>query len=137
MVKWKHIIILLILILLDQLTKFYFKGKNFFIFNYTQNTGSAFSLFSGLNAILIVIGLIILILLIYFYFKTKGIIQLSLLLIITGTISNLIDRIFLGFVRDFIDFKIWPIFNLADSLIVIGVILILLKEFKIIKKDLS
>ena len=134
MVKWKHIIILLILILLDQLTKFYFKGKKFFIFNYSENTGTAFSLFPGLNTILIVIGLIILILLIYFYFKTKNLIQLSLLLIISGTIGNLIDRIFFGYVRDFIDFKIWPIFNIADSLIVIGVILILLKEFKIIKK---
>ncbi len=133
MVNWKHIIILILLILIDQLTKLYFKEKKFFIFNYSENTGAAFSLFLGLNTILIIIGLIILILLIYFYFKTKNLIQLSLLLIISGTIGNLIDRIFFSYVRDFIDFKIWPIFNIADSLIVIGVILILLKEFKIIK----
>lgn len=133
MVKWKHIILLIILILFDQLTKYYFKGKKFFIFSYAENTGSAFSFFTGLNIILMLIGLIILIILIYLYFKTKNTIQLSLLLMISGTIGNLLDRIFLGYVRDFIDFRIWPIFNLADSLIVIGVILILLKEFKIIK----
>jgi signal peptidase II len=44
------------------------------------------------------------------------------MLIVTGLLSNLIDRIFRGYVVDFIDFKFWPVFNVADSLITIGVV---------------
>jgi signal peptidase II len=52
------------------------------------------------------------------------------MLILSGAVSNIIDRLYFGCVIDFIDLKIWPVFNLADSFIVLGVILILLKQFK-------
>ncbi len=130
MVK-KHLVIIVLLIILDQLTKIFFKGKSFFIFNYTTNTGAAFSLFQNQVLFLIITSIAILIFLIYMY-KQYPKLRLYLSLIIAGTIGNLIDRIFLGHVRDFIDFKIWPIFNVADSLNVVGVILII---YHLLKED--
>ncbi|HJX06133.1 MAG TPA: signal peptidase II, partial [Candidatus Nanoarchaeia archaeon] len=63
---------------------------------------------------------------------------IPILLIVAGLLGNLIDRAFRGFVIDFVDFKFWPVFNLADSLVCIGVIwlgiVILAKDFKISKK---
>ena len=62
--------------------------------------------------------------------KTKSfILEFSLGLILGGAISNLIDRLRFGCVIDFIDFRIWPVFNFADSAITIGVALILFKLF--------
>jgi signal peptidase II len=64
---------------------------------------------------------------IYFYrrwpFLHGKLVQAALLLLVCGTIGNQIDRFFLGFVTDFIDFKIWPVFNVADSLSTIGAII--------------
>ncbi|OGI17431.1 MAG: hypothetical protein A3J63_03795 [Candidatus Moranbacteria bacterium RIFCSPHIGHO2_02_FULL_40_12b] len=56
--------------------------------------------------------------------------SLFIILIIAGAISNLIDRLYFGCVIDFIDLKVWPIFNLADAYITIGAILIILSLFK-------
>ena len=56
---------------------------------------------------------------------------LPVILIVSGLLGNLIDRVFRGFVVDFIDFKFWPVFNIADSCIFIGVIwliIVILKE---------
>ncbi len=58
-----------------------------------------------------------------FSFPSRGLSKLSLGLILGGTIGNLADRIRLGYVTDFIDLGIWPAFNIADSAIVVGVIL--------------
>ncbi len=51
-------------------------------------------------------------------------------LIIGGALSNMYDRIFLGYVVDYLDFKIWPVFNLSDSCITIGVALLLIDSFR-------
>jgi signal peptidase II len=45
-------------------------------------------------------------------------------LILGGTIGNLIDRLFIGYVTDFIDFKVWPVWNVADNMVVIGTIIV-------------
>ena len=68
--------------------------------------------------LLIIIGFVI-----YYYSKYKNL-QFSFSLILAGAISNLIDRIFRGYIVDFINVGIWPVFNLADSFNFIGVILI-------------
>ena len=60
--------------------------------------------------------------------KPDKILLLSLLLIFSGAIGNLIDRITFGCVIDFIDLRIWPVFNLADSFITIGAILIIIQK---------
>ncbi len=96
-------------------------------FKYIVNTGAGFSIFQNMNTLLIWLSLIILGLIIVFYDRFP---KVSLLLIVSGLIGNLIDRIFLGHVIDFIDFKFWPVFNIADSLIVIGAILMIIIVMK-------
>ncbi|MCX6763646.1 MAG: signal peptidase II [Candidatus Moranbacteria bacterium] len=54
----------------------------------------------------------------------------SLILILSGAISNLIDRLYYGCITDFIDLKFWPVFNLADSFIVIGIFLLIIQNLK-------
>ena len=127
-------ILIFILVLVDQITKVFFKNKSFLIFNYTTNTGAAFSLFHNQNLFLIITSILILVFIIYLYKKYKKL-QIYFSLMIAGTIGNLIDRVFFGYVRDFIDLAIWPIFNIADSLSVIGVLLIAYSFIKKERKD--
>lgn len=99
----------------------------FFKFLYTQNTGAAWSMFSGSTVALIIISVIIIALLGVYVFasKTKNpLFYVSLGLIVGGAVGNLIDRIFLGYVRDFIklEFMNFPIFNTADCFLTVGVV---------------
>jgi len=126
---FKHLLFVFVLVFLDQLSKFYFKTHTFYFFKYfslqfTSNTGIAFGFFKNYNFLFIV--LIVLILLYLFYlFKEYPRFNLAFYFIISGAFGNLIDRIFRGYVIDFIDFKIWPVFNLADSFVTFGVFLLL------------
>lgn len=107
--------------------------KNFFYLTYTNNTGAAFSILTDKRIFLVLVGIIILILLIYYLKKHQiknTINKIAFALVIGGSIGNLIDRIIRGSVVDFIDIKIFsynfPIFNLADTFITIGVLLLLI-----------
>lgn len=107
--------------------------KNFFYLTYTNNTGAAFSILTDKRIFLVLVGIIIIILLIYYLKKHQiknTINKIAFALVIGGSIGNLIDRIIRGSVVDFIDIKIFsynfPIFNLADTFITIGVILLLI-----------
>jgi len=106
--------------------------KNILHATYIQNTGAGFGILKGWNTILIFISLII-IGIILFYFdriiKEKSI-HIPIALILGGAIGNLIDRIFLGYVIDFIDFRIWPAFNIADSCITIGALWLIIYLWK-------
>ncbi|MBT3395309.1 signal peptidase II [archaeon] len=128
--KNNFLLLTLLIIIIDQLTKISLKNISGGIITYTTNTGAAFSLFQNSTNILILISGIVAISVVYFYKKyPKSYIPLAFIL--GGTIGNLIDRIYFGYVRDFIDLKIWPIFNVADSFNVIGVtilIYLILKE---------
>ncbi len=138
------IILSLILAIIDQVSKLLIlRGttlnnslaiiKNFFYITYTHNTGAAFSIFTGKRLFLIVITIIVLIIIINYIKKnkiTKKAELIALSLVMGGSIGNLIDRIVYGYVIDFIDIKIFgydfPVFNIADSFITIGVILLIL-----------
>lgn len=107
--------------------------KNFFYLTYTHNTGAAFSILTGKRIFLILIAVIILGVIFNYLIKNKvegKLDRLAFSLIIGGSLGNLIDRIIKGYVVDFIDVKIFgynfPIFNLADTFIVIGVFLLLI-----------
>jgi signal peptidase II len=96
----------------------------YFSLTYVHNTGSAFGLFQGNNTALLVIGFVILGVLFY---SARGIAEtggfftaFGLSLVLGGAIGNIIDRIALGHVVDFLDFHFWPVFNLADSAISVG-----------------
>ncbi|MDR1523103.1 MAG: signal peptidase II [Endomicrobium sp.] len=142
----KPIILGLILLVLDQFTKYLVSTVisyghfvtmisffDFFNIVNIRNTGTAFSMFQGQNFIFSVGIFIILSLITIFFYrswnKMSKIWQYSFCLIISGGIGNLVDRIFRGAVVDFLDFGIgslrWPSFNIADSCIFIASCLII------------
>jgi len=107
--------------------------KNFFYLTYTHNTGAAFSILMGKRIFLILIAVVILIAIFNYLRKNKiesKVEKIAFSLVIGGSIGNLLNRIVRGYVIDFLDFKIFgynfPIFNLADTFIVIGVFLLLI-----------
>ena len=134
----------LIIVLTDQLTKFFIRKnfklnesipiiKNIFHLTYITNTGSAFGLFKNFNLFFIIFSIIVIIVILYFIKKVKEnekFIQFAVGLLLGGTIGNLIDRIAYGSVIDFIDFRIWPVFNVADSAVTISVILLIILLWK-------
>jgi len=142
------IIISIILLCIDQISKLLVVNlltktdsitiiKNFFYLTYINNDGAAFSILVGKRIFLILIAVLVIVMLIS-YIKKNNIQNklelVSISLIIGGSLGNLMDRVIRGYVIDFLDFKIFnynfPIFNLADTFIVIGVILLLLKEIR-------
>ena len=95
-----------------------------FSIRHVQNSGIAFGLFSSATPAVIVVTMIAVAWMLA-YFSRSGarhpVLPVALGLVIGGSVSNLADRVRLGFVTDFLDFRYWPAFNLADSFIVIGV----------------
>jgi len=150
--RWKRIIkialpliVLCLCVLFDQLTKFHFKKTlsngddidvipNFFYFTYTVNTGAAWSFLANkawgqiFFKILTGISLVLFgFLMFYAYKKNYKWLTYAVALIIGGTIGNFIDRLIFNGVTDFIGFIFgdyyFPIFNLADTFLVVGVIM--------------
>ncbi len=87
-----------------------------------KNTGAAFGLFKYQTAAFIFISLIAIAFTVFYLVKKKVIFYLPFALILGGAAGNLIDRLRLGYVVDFIDLHFWPVFNIADSCITIGAI---------------
>lgn len=105
---------------------------------YVRNTGAAFSLFVGFSPYLVVAGLLVVAAVIYFHYKIPKrniYLQAGLAFVLGGSLGNLADRIFRSYVIDYIDIIIWPVFNFADIMINVGVILIAFKLFEQEKKD--
>ncbi|MBI3319439.1 MAG: signal peptidase II [Candidatus Omnitrophica bacterium] len=95
---------------------------------YVQNTGAAFGLFRGHPSVFIVLSVIIGVGVLLELLRHRHLIwptDLALSLILGGAAGNLIDRVSWGWVIDFIDLRVWPVFNLADSAITVGVTLLL------------
>ena len=132
------------IVLIDQFTKylmFYnkklFINKDFILFklDFVKNYGAAFNIFSGSRIFLSLISIIFSILLIYLIFRKNTLNSFDLYaysIILGGTIGNGIDRIYKGFVVDFINLNIinFPVFNIADISINIGFIFLLYNIFK-------
>lgn len=139
-----------LLLFLDRIT------KNFILSNYPEgggfpvipgifhvthvkNTGAAFGLMKQQQFLLIAVSLAFIFVFIFFVAKkifsaeneTEGargsLAVVAWSLIVAGALGNLYDRIFYGYVVDFLDFRVWPVFNVADSAICIGVGLIVLE----------
>jgi signal peptidase II len=99
-----------------------------FWIHHVRNSGIAFGFFSQATAVVIVLtGLAVAWMLVYFARSgaRHPILPVALGLVIGGSTSNLLDRVRLGYVTDFLDLRWWPSFNLADSFIVIGVLVLL------------
>ena len=140
---------------LDQLTKIL--ASNFLKLNHAfpvikgvmyltlvHNRGAAFGMFKN-KLWLFIFSALFAITLIYMELRSdKGerpfIYRLALGLILAGALGNLIDRLLFGYVVDFLDFRIWPVFNVADSSVTIGAILFgysILKTEKVLKQKRS
>jgi len=130
-------LITLILLSVDQFSKYIIRQKmsvaesipvikSIFHITYVENTGIAFGLFPQGQSLFVVISLII-ILVIVFLERRKVLKsareRFCLGLVLGGALGNLIDRLRFGFVIDFLDFRVWPVFNFADSAVCIGGIL--------------
>lgn len=128
---------LLIILILDRFTKSLILKilplnesitiiENIFYLTLVKNKGAAFGIFKDFNLLLIVISLTAIILIFInlkkLYLNSKF--KIPLILILAGAIGNLIDRLRYGYIIDFLDFRIWPVFNIADSSITIGAILL-------------
>ena len=99
-----------------------------FWIHHVRNSGIAFGFFSQATAVVIVLtGLAVAWMLVYFARSgaRHPILPVALGLVIGGSTSNLLDRVRLGYVTDFLDLRWWPSFNLADSFIVVGVLILL------------
>jgi signal peptidase II len=132
-------IFFLSLILIDQISKFLVIKNNVNIslisklLNITNvnNTGIVFGLFQGSNGLMIIISSVICLIIsltLLKYYKNKAFEANIIIMILAGGIGNLIDRIFRGYVVDFIDTPFIATFNFADSYIVIGVTLLIILE---------
>jgi signal peptidase II len=96
--------------------------------HHVQNTGIAFGFFSGATSIVTIVTAIAIAWMVVFFARSGArhpVLPAALGLLIGGSLSNFVDRLRLGHVTDFIDFRYWPAFNLADSFIVVGVAILL------------
>ena len=132
--KKRFYLYIILMIVLDQLSKFLMINNtltiipDFLSFIYTENTGGALGI--GRLSPIIFLSIIIIIGIIYFMSKCKGRIRnnIPFIMILTGSICNLFDRLFRGYVIDFIKIHIFdfPCFNFADIYIVIGIIVLVI-----------
>lgn len=97
-------------------------------FTRINNSGSAFGLFGDQTIFLIIASILAIGIMVMFYQRASGagagLLRFSLGLQLGGAVSNLADRIRDGHVTDFVDFRFWPVFNVADSAITIGIIML-------------
>jgi signal peptidase II len=99
-----------------------------FSIHHVQNSGIAFGLFASATAAVIVLTAIAVTWMVAYFARSGArhpLLPVAVGLLIGGSVSNLADRVRLGHVTDFLDFRYWPAFNLADSFIVIGVAVLL------------
>src|SRR2546427_2482942 len=97
--------------------------------HHVQNSGIAFGLFASATPLVILLTVAAVAWMLYFFARSGSrhpVLPVALGLVIGGSVSNLIDRVRLGHVTDFLDLKFWPAFNLADTFIVVGVAALLL-----------
>ena len=139
-----QIIIIILAVLADQLSKFLlvplFAGPHdtievipgVFNLTYVQNEGASFGMLQGFQGFFIAVTVVVIIVATWFMIKYRKkhsrFLKVSLALVYSGAVGNLIDRILYGYVRDFFDFRmfdVWKwIFNVADACLVIGSIML-------------
>lgn len=131
-------VVALLVVLLDQLTKYLVKGNlllgdsltlipGILHITHVNNSGAAFGLFQDRRPLFIIISLVAIAFILLFHRRNRSEyiwVPFGLGLALGGAIGNLIDRIMHEKVTDFIDFRIWPVFNLADASVVIGLALL-------------
>jgi signal peptidase II len=127
MKKYKNIFLscfsFIFFIFIDQLSKYTIRSRGGF---YICNPGISFGVKIP-TLMLYPVWSAIFLGLVYLFFKKYPRHSYAILLILTGSFSNLIDRVYYGCVIDFINIKVWPVFNLADSFIFLGVLILIIQ----------
>jgi len=103
--------------------------KGIFHFTLIRNTGAAFGIFKNQTSFFIAVSILAILAIIFILKrgqKTLSLTNVALALILGGSFGNLIDRLRFGCVIDFLDFRIWPVFNIADSAITMGAFLLIM-----------
>lgn len=140
-----HIIIVLLLAVIDQISKYFvlellkFSNpviliNNFLRLNYVENRGAAFGILQNQQLFFIIVTSVVILAVVFYrirYNRFNKVANLSLDLIIAGAVGNLVDRVRLNYVVDFIDVNFWgfydfPVFNFADICVVVGTLLLAL-----------
>lgn len=101
--------------------------ENIFHITYIENPGAAFGILANQRMLFLILTAVIVGVMIYLYCSLgnkKSLTAISLGIVVSGAIGNFIDRFMQGTVTDFLDFRIWPIFNIADIAICVGLALI-------------
>ena len=112
--------------------------KGFLSISYVRNFGAAFGMFPGQRIMLLIVSIVVCAVVLYFHSKMRhddGLLHSSMALIFGGSMGNLIDRIFRPYVIDYIDFRFWPAFNIADMAVNIGIFIIICEM--IIRRECS
>jgi signal peptidase II len=139
----------ILIVIMDQLSKSYVQThmvvgmsipvlQDVFHITYILNPGAAFGLFEHQTVFFILIAVSMVVATVYFYPKIPsqyGLLRFGTGLMVGGALGNVIDRIKTGYVVDFFDFRIWPIFNIADAGIVCGVGCIMFTIIYLYKED--
>jgi signal peptidase II len=132
-----------IIVILDRITKFlvfriFIEGQSVpviqkaFHLTLVLNTGAAFGILKNRNEFFIVSSCVVAALIVAYVLFTKckdAMILAALGLILGGDIGNLIDRVLFGYIIDFLDFRVWPVFNIADCAITLGSLLLIFRLF--------
>lgn len=143
------LLVVLIVVIIDQLSKFYIQThmvsgmsipivKDIFHITYVLNPGAAFGLFEHQTLFFLIVAVALVVGAIYYYPripKQYRLLRFGTGLMVGGAIGNVIDRIKTGYVVDFFDFRIWPVFNMADAAIVCGVGCIIFTMIYLHKED--
>ena len=124
-----------LIVILDQISKIFTYDVIFLPFlalKTTLNTGAAFGILKGQTTLLIWVSIIIVGIILFYLDKIADdkVRCIAASLILGGALGNMVDRIFLGHVRDFISIGIWPSFNIADAVITMGIIVWIWTEIK-------
>ena len=116
--------------------------EGFMDLTFVENRGVAFGMFSGQRWFILLLTGVIAVGLVWFYVtmpkkKEYFPLRVSLVLVLSGAIGNIIDRLFRGYVVDFFEFTFfeWPVFNVADIYVVVGVILLALMILFVVKDE--
>lgn len=129
----------LFVVLLDQISKIYIRNllspgdslpviKGFLYITHIQNKGAAFGLLAGRQFVFILVTILSIALIAIYYIRAREshpLFNLALGLEVGGAVGNLLDRMRFGGVTDFLNIRVWPVFNVADTAIVIGVVLLI------------
>ncbi len=142
MMKYMLFIVITVLVLLDQVIKFLADRilsqyetlaviPSVLHLTFVKNYGAAFGILQNQRIFLLLITLAILIFIIWYFFRSNinnNLFFWSVILIVSGGVGNLIDRLFRGYVIDYIDFRLinFSVFNLADSYVFIGTVLMMI-----------